>query len=186
MIKKTIIVSLGIIIATIISLLIPVHAATVREYTKVFKEATTICSIYKHTCTVTVVQHDKMFAQTRYMGDIQVSSKLLEVMNERQIRGVLYHEVGHVVFEHIEKTAQYLYESKTRGDYDENYYQEFRRQNEYQADRFATYLIKFTKQKEGLSEALLILTPPEELNKVHKSHPSTNDRIKQIEQILGR
>lgn len=163
-----------------------VQAATPEEYTQVFNEATTACKIYKHPCTITPIEDNKLWAQTRSGGRIEVSTKLLITMNESQVRGVIYHEVGHVVLEHIEKTAEYLYMSKLNKDYNENFFNSFRRQNELQADRFATYLGLFTFKETDLIGALIILTPTDQFYKTHISHPSTADRIQQIEQILGR
>lgn len=162
------------------------QAATVKEYTQVFKEATAVCKVYKHPCTIEAIKDDKMWAITMAQGKIQVSTKLLETMNQAQVRGVVYHETGHAVFQHVEKSAEYMYESMLNGTFDKDYYNEFRRQNELQADRFATYLGLFTLKDTDLIGALIILTPPDDFYKTHPSHPSTNDRIEQIEQILGR
>lgn len=162
------------------------QAATVEEYTQVFNEGISVCKMYNHPCTIKAVPSDSMWAVTMAQGNIQVSTKLLLEMNQPQVRGVVYHEVGHAVLEHIEKTAEYLYDTQRTNSFDKFYYFALRRDFEFQADRFATYLGLFTFKETDLIGALIILTPPEEFYKTQLTHPSTNDRIEQIEKILGR
>ena len=162
------------------------QAATPVEYEQVFNEATMACKVYRKICTITVVPNNNMFAQTKNDGYIEVSSGLLNRMTQPQVRGVIYHEVGHVVLEHVEKNAEYIYMARYNNNFNKDFYFSMRREHEYQADRFAIYLGLFTFKNADLIGALKVITPVEDYYKEHLSHPSTADRIKAMERILRR
>ena len=103
MIKKTLIA-----LTCIVTCAVMVQAATPEEYNKVFNEAIGLCSVYKKKCTIEVIEHPKMWAQTGADARIQVSTELLRRMNEAQVRGAIFHEVGHAVMEHVETTSEHM------------------------------------------------------------------------------
>lgn len=177
-----------VLLAIIIILLaVPVaDAVTDKQRDKVFKEVTILCNIYRKSCTIEIVDNNYLIARTQAFGKIIVSTGMIKTMNEDQFRSVLFHEVGHRVLEHVEKTSQYLYFCKHDKNCDNNYITEMKRRNEYEADRFSVLVLKFTRHKEALSDALLIITPPEHIYTTFPTHPSTADRIKQIDRIMGR
>lgn len=162
------------------------QAATQQEYEQVFNEARAACKVYRTPCSITIVPHRGMFAQTKNDGQIEVSSGLLSYLTQAQVRGVIYHEVGHVVHRDVEKNAEYLYMTRLNNNFNKEFYFSMRRQAELQADRFAIYLGLFTFKDADLIGALIVITPPDEFYKTHLSHPSTADRIKAMERILGR
>ena len=59
----------------------------------------------------------------------------------------------------------------------------FRHSNEYSADEFATRYVLLLNQQNYLPQALTKLTAPSKMNLSTATHPSTNDRIKQINSI---
>lgn len=161
----------------------PAFAVTAEEQIKLFNEAQQLCKLYRTECTVSVVKDNTLAAQTGAYGKIQVSSEMIKRFNENQLRATLYHEVGHVVFKHVETTAEYLYMCNIQRVCNKDYFDNMRRQNELQADRFASHVLKFTGKKNELPEALLILTPPDKINETYPSHPSTAERIERIRRI---
>lgn len=163
----------------------PAFAATKEERELVYKETSTICSIYLTKCTVKEVEDQSMWAVTTPYGKIRVSSGLAETLTEAQLRGVLYHEAGHVVFRHVEKTTKYLEECMPEARCNKNYLEAFKKQNEIQADRFSVLAMVLTGKPEGLSEALKIITPPKDFYKTHPTHPSTAERIYRIRRLLN-
>lgn len=179
MIKK-----LLIALTCIATCAVMVQAATPEEYNKVFNEAIGLCSVYKKKCTIEVIEHPKMWAQTGADAKIQVSTELLRRMNEAQVRGAIFHEVGHAVMEHVEATSEHIAIKKLNGTFDQEKLYEYMRANEYRADRFAVFTGFFTFKDVDLKGALTILTPPEEYYTQHKTHPSTADRIKAIDNIF--
>lgn len=161
-----------------------VWAITPTERDKLFTETVLLCKVFNKRCIVNQVRDDNLWAHTKYYGQIEISTGILETMDVHQVRGVLYHEAGHAILEHVEKTAWYLYNTNQNNTFNEQAFYELRRKYEFQADRFATYIIKLTRQREGLSEALLILVPPQYYHTTSDTHPSVADRIQQIRIIM--
>ena len=153
---------------------------------KVYKEVTNLCKSFGKSCTISERYDDSLGAFTGPQGKIIVTTGLLDAMNENQLRAVMYHEVGHVVFQHPEKLSIYLHYCNHNGTCNKDYIEATRRKDELQADRFAVYVMLFTGKPESLRSALRVLTPPEDYYTTQPTHPSTADRIKQIDRIMGR
>ena len=173
----------SILIILILILLAPiVFAIDTVTRDNLFTEVRILCGAYGKVCYPREVKDDDyMWGQTRDNNTIVLSSGLIKNMNEAQVRGVLFHEVGHVVMRHVDRTIDYLYMCKLKCD--PKVIAEMRRRYEYQADRFATFVSIFTHKEVDLEGALIILTPKEEMNTVQDTHPSTADRIKAIQDI---
>ena len=173
----------SILILIILILLAPiVFAVDSVTRDKLFNEATSLCGIYSKVCRVMQANDDKyMWGQTNPRDEIRLSSALIRRMNEAQVRGVLFHEVGHVVFNHAGRTIDYV--ALCGRQCDPIVISEMRKRYELEADRFATYVGIYTHKEVDLIGALLILTPPEHINSNNPTHPSTADRIKEIRRI---
>ena len=169
------------IVILLILLGLPVMGATILERDLVFKEGELLCKVYGRDCTFTEVTGKDMYAYSTYLDMVFISSKLREIYTKEQLRGVIYHEVGHIVLSHIEK----INKVKTQcGDGCNNeVINNMRRRFELQADRFAVLTSKFLHIKTDLKGGLIIITPPDKYYTTHPSHPSTADRIKQIEEL---
>lgn len=178
MLKRLLTISL-----TVLLTVSQVEAATMQEAQKVFKEGQHICSIYRQQCIIKPVRDKKLLAQTKPYGYIDVSTYLIDKLTIEQLRGVVYHEVGHRVMQHVEKTAEYLYTSKYNGTFDKEYFSEFRKKNELQADKFAVYIGMFTFKSIDLVGALIAITPREDFYIEGETHPSTADRIENIRRL---
>lgn len=152
---------------------------------KLFNEGKTLCDLYQKQCNFTIVNYEGMVAQTRYQGEISLSTGIIKAMTEEQLRGVLFHEVGHVVLRHIEIKGDHYYTCMKNHDCNQEYINNMRREHEYQADRFSTYVCKYGNKRCDLIGALMVLTPPKDMDKTHDSHPSTRDRINAIWRILN-
>lgn len=185
MIKK-LFITLICILTCIVTCTLTVQACSLGEYNKLAEETSGVCQVFKTTCTIKLVEHPKMWAQTKAYGAIEISTELVDKMNEAQVRGVLYHEAGHAVLQHVEKSAEYLYTTKRMGTYNETLYHNMRRQYELQADRFAVFTGILINKDTDLAGALRILTPLDQYYTTHSSHPSTADRINQIQFIQER
>lgn len=173
----------SILILIILVLLAPiVFAVDQATRDKLFTETTALCSIYSKMCTVTEFKDDEyMWGQTGTNDKIRVSSALVKRMNEAQLRGVLYHEAGHVIFNHVGRTIDYL--MMCGKDCNPQAISSMRRRYETEADRFATFVGMYAHKEVDLVGALLILTPREEIYTTQPTHPSTADRIKEIRRI---
>lgn len=172
-----------LIILTLILLAPIVFAISTKDFQQIKNEAESLCTLYNTRCTITVVDSDTPGAITKEFGKIEVSTKLLDILNSYQVRAVIYHEVGHVVLKHVDKTIDYF---AGCGKFcNPDYIAVFRRQYELQADRFSLYTCMFTNKSCDLEGALLKLTPPERVNKSSSSHPSTAKRILQIRRIYN-
>lgn len=173
----------SIAIIVILILLAPiVFAVDQATKDKIFKETTMLCSIYSKMCTITEVRDNKyMYAQTGTRDNIQVSSALVNRMNEAQLRGVMFHEAGHVIFNHVGRTIDYIALCGKQCDIEK--ISLMRKRYEYQSDRFATYVGIYTNKDVDLIGALLILTDPKDMYKNNPTHPCTADRIKEIRRI---
>lgn len=180
---KNILVTILIAVAMLGIAMTPAFGATKKEQDKVIKEAVTLCKIYLKQCTVHIVKYEGLGAQTRYGGDIYITNSLVEKLTEPQMRSVLFHEVGHVVLEHIEKTAQYQQSCEYYKTCNSEALSTVHRNYEYEADRFAVLVTKFTGKPEGLEGALVIITPKDMFNTTHATHPSTADRIQRIRKL---
>lgn len=174
-----------IVLTCIVTCAVSVQAATLQEANIIINETKALCNIYQKKCNVTIVNYEGMVAQTRYGGEISMSTGLIKAMNIDQLRGVMYHEVGHVVLRHIEIKGDHYYTCMKNHSCNQEAINRMRREHEYQADRFSTYVCKYGNKRGDLIGALMILTPPEDLNKTHDSHPSTVDRINAIWRILN-
>ena len=173
----------SVLIILILILLAPiVFAIDTVTRDNLFTEVRVLCGAYGKICYPQEYKDDReMWGQTRNDNVIVLSSGLIKGMNEAQVRGVLFHEVGHVVMRHVDKTIDYL--SMCGLKCDPKAIAEMRRRYEYQADRFATFVGIFTHKEVDLEGALLILTPKEEINTTQDTHPSTADRIRAIQTI---
>lgn len=173
----------SIAIIVILILLTPiVFAVDQATKDKIFKETTMLCSIYSKMCTITEIKDNKyMYAQTGTRDNIQVSSALVNRMNEAQLRGVMFHEAGHVIFNHVGRTIDYLALCGKQCDIEK--ISLMRKRYEYQSDRFATYVGIYTNKEVDLIGALLILTDPKDMYENNPTHPCTADRIKEIRRI---
>ena len=113
------------------------------------------------------------------VANINDDNNSLDDLSYNEIRAVGLHEVGHRVLNHYQKQDKFL----KNWNFDRNELKNFRYNNEFTADLFATLYFKQTKQKNYLPEALLKLTAPDKINISTSSHPSTRIRIEKINQI---
>ena len=155
------------------------NAITLDEQIKIKSELELICTSYKTTCNVRYTDSYIPQAYTTYHGNIVLSSGLTNYLSYNEIRAVGLHEVGHRVLNHYQKQDKFL----KNWNFDRNELKNFRYNNEFTADLFATLYYKQTKQKNYLPEALLKLTAPDKINISTSSHPSTRIRIEKINQI---
>ena len=182
MIKRAIIIITFIFILFLLGGISAV-AITNDEAKSLYKETKMLCLLYGKQCTVVQVKDGGMFAETNANNTIRISTGLLYRMNIPQVRSVLFHEVGHVVFNHVTRTLDYF--DKCGRDCNLTIISEMRKDYELQADRFSTYVCKYAKLPQDLPGALLILTPKEDINKEQPTHPSTARRIEQVWRVLN-
>lgn len=174
--------AISIILLTLLVLMVTalsVTAITIQEAQPIKQEGEFICKLYNTKCDIIFVDNEYPYARTRLYGIINVSNSLVEMMNKDELRSVIYHEVGHRVLKHVEQIATLI----DNPAISKREISEFRYKKELEADRFATLLVKYTKRKEGLSSALLKITPPEFIDKDSPTHPSTRLRIIKIRNI---
>lgn len=173
-----------LILLVIIILLLAVplaDACTPLERDLVFKEGELLCKVYKKDCTFTELRDKHLLIYTTNMDMIFITSRIRELYSKEQLRGAIYHEVGHVVMEHLNKINGV--EAQCGKDCNREVINNMNRRFEFQADKFAVLVSKFLHLKADLEGGLMIITPPEHYYTTHPTHPSTADRIKRIRQL---
>lgn len=175
-------IKLILLIIIILLLSVPLaDASTEIERDLVFKEGELICRVYKKDCDFVEVEDKGMYAYSTGLDMIFISSKLRETFTKEQLRGVVYHEVGHVVLEHVYKLNKF--HGSCGNECNLEVMNNLRRRYEFQADRFAVLVAKYLHIKQDLKGGLIILTPIDKYYTTHPSHPSTADRIRKIEEL---
>lgn len=173
-----------LVLLGVLSIGLSCQASTLIERTKVFNETMDVCRAYHTKCTIGVIQNDRLLANTYEGGRILVSTGMLETMDEKQLRSVIFHEVGHVVMHHVENTKGYIQACKYSNSCNQEFIYQMMRSYELKADRFSVLLTKKLGKPEGLSEALIIITPPKYLFTTSNTHPSTAARVRIIKRIM--
>lgn len=167
----------------IITLLLcsPVYGTTIEDAKQIFKEAQSNCLLHKTICTFKVIQFERPIAYTTY-ANITVSSKMIELLTEDELRGVVFHEVAHAVLQHSRQGQLYI----------ENYYIKykqpvpletaikFRYLKEIEADSYASVLLYLNNQPNKIGDALNKIVPEEYHKENMPTHPSNYNRIQNI------
>ena len=82
--------------------------------------------------------------------------------------------------------ANWLVSVSANKTYTKKAHYNLRRTHEYEADRFASYTLKFTRRPNCLPEALFKIVPPEYWNVEFPTHPSVIDRVHKIKIIIDK
>lgn len=169
------------ILTTLLMLMIPLtcNAITLDEQIKLSNEAKALCTSLNNYCSIRYFESYVPQGYTTYDHSIHLSTGLTNYLDYNETRAVVLHEIGHIVLKHYEKQDKFL---KT-WNLNQKELQTFRHRNEYAADEFGIRYVNLLHQQEYMSQALTKLTAPTKMNLATKSHPSTNDRIKQIKSI---
>lgn len=170
-----------VIITVYLASILTVNGATLQEQEEVLLEGRMLCTIFGVRCTTVIDPSTKVFANTDGTNKITISSELGNILTKDELRGVVYHEVGHASLKHIKKLWFFL----TTQPFDEQELRELRHKHELEADRFASYVLLVTNQPNELVSALKKIVAPEHLDKETKTHPATTERIRRIEAIKG-
>ena len=94
--------------------------------------------------------------------------------------------MGHAVLRHTTREANWLMSVSANKTYTKEAHYNLRRAHEYEADRFASYTLKFTRQPNRLPEALFKIVPPEYWNVEFPTHPSIIDRVHRFKTIINK
>lgn len=178
--KKILITSILLLFGTI------ANAANEVEMTKVFNEVRSICPYYLQQCEPHLVISNSLQAVTHKEKNIYISSGLVKLLDEDELRAVMYHEVGHAVLRHTTREANWLVSTTANGNYSKEAYNNLRRTHEYEADRFASYTLKLMNRNNKLSEALFKIVPSQYWGIEFPTHPATTDRVHRIKMIINK
>lgn len=97
------------------------------------------------------------------------------------LRSIVYHEYAHILCKHSQQTKALLgYIKKNNIIITQDDVTAYRYYQELEADKVASYLMYRDYVPNYLIEALLSVTPKENLYKRTATHPSTYDRIMRI------
>lgn len=181
--KKILKISIGILLFIGLQ---SANAASLESTQKIFDEARGICKIYLKQCEPHLVISNQWQAVTHKEKDIYITSDLVKALTEDELRAVIYHEVGHAVLRHTTREANWLMSVSSNKTYTKEAHYNLRRIHEYEADRFASYTLKFTRRPNCLPEALFKIVPPEYWNVEFPTHPSVIDRVHKIKIIIDK
>ena len=110
--------------------------------------------------------------------------------NERMSQQMAMNLVGAVASEVLGakkgETAQALFDVGVNVGSQPGVRLPYSRKHEYEADRFASYTLKFTRRPNCLPEALFKIVPPEYWNVEFPTHPSVIDRVHKIKIIIDK
>lgn len=158
----------------------PTKAATTTEQAQVIDEVISLCNYYNTYCSVRIVNDFRNVAYTNN-NDITISNTLANNFPKDELRGILYHELGHVLNQHSQRGRAIMNQMQAMGkSITPLEAKQIRHQFEYEADAKATQLLYENKKPQSLSEALLRISEGSDRNKDTISHPSTNQRVRNI------
>lgn len=155
------------------------YGITLDEQIKISNEAKALCTSFNNYCSIRYFESYVPQGYTSYDHSINLSTGLTNYLDYNETRAVVLHEVGHVVLNHYKKQDKFL----ASWNLNMNELKSFRHSNEFSADEFATRYVLLLNQQNYLPQALTKLTAPSKMNTSTSTHPSTNDRIKQINSI---
>ncbi len=158
----------------------PTKAATISEQAQVIDEVISLCNYYNTYCSVRIVDDFRNVAYTKN-NDITISNTLANNFPKDELRGILYHELGHVLNQHSQKGQAIMNQIQTMGkSITPLEAKQIRHRFEYEADAKATQLLYENKKPQSLSKALMRISKGRDRNKDTISHPSTNQRVRNI------
>lgn len=172
--------SIGFIYGLLLITLCAAATSADTPYKDIEVELEKTCVDYKRACDVIISRDINAQASTTENGKIIIGRRALDTLSNRELLAVGYHEVGHWVLKHHIRLNEYVYNNypaTSRG------VMMVRHQHEYEADLFATYLQAMKgDSKNHLPVALKKITPVGAMNTAHFTHPSTNNRIRLMEE----
>lgn len=170
---------IGLLIGSVLWLP-PTKAATISEQAQVIDEVISLCNYYNTYCSVRIVNDFRNVAYTKN-NNITISNTLANNFPKDELRGILYHELGHVLNQHSQKGQIIMQQIQTAGRSITPFeVKQIRHKFEYEADTKATQLLYENKKPEALSDALIRISEGSDRNKDTISHPSTNQRVNNI------
>lgn len=154
-------------------------AATKAEIVQLYQEIVTLCNTE---CKPVFYKDDtSLRAYSNIDNTINISSAMLYVMPIEYLRSIVYHEYAHLVCKHSQQTKALLeYVKKNNIIITQDDVTAYRYYQELEADKVACYLMYRDYIPNYLIDALLVVTPKENIYKRTATHPSTYDRIQRI------
>lgn len=159
------------------------QAATLSEQAEVLSQAKQLCNVYLVKCDTRILDTELLQAYTDGKNTITISTAMGNYLTKDELRSVLFHEVGHAAMRHMYRQRMLLEQSRTSFNLDE--WIAMRHRHELEADKFASYNLKFLGFPNRLEEALRKIIRDDMLDSSTKTHPATTERIKIIRQIKG-
>ena len=154
-------------------------AATKAEIVQLYQEIVTLCNTE---CKPVFYKDDtSLRAYSNIDNTINISSAMLYVMPIEYLRSIVYHEYAHIICKHSQQAKALLdYIKKNNIIITQNDITVYRHYQELEADKIACFLMYRDYIPNYLIDALLSVTPKENLYKRTATHPSTYDRIQRI------
>ena len=177
---KNIIISLIILISTIIQ----VNAASLNDAYKVKNELEYICMKFDRPCLIIYVNSITIQGYTNPDGTIILTSSLVNKLTYNELKAVGLHEIGHHILQHHKLIRDF--QKKHNYVVSDAELKEFAHGYETQADYFATAYYIYFNEHNYLIDALQTVIGKDKLNRETKSHPSAEQRIKNIKEYQRR
>lgn len=175
---------LVLILTLLITTALNVNAMSLVEQVKVIKDTVDTCNKYNVACEVQVHKTNLLQATSNAQNQIKYSTAILNYLPYDEMKSVAYHEIAHLILQHPHQTQRLLFNSFRFNQPMPAYIMiEHKHSNEYQADWYASYMMKLDNVPNKLDTAIQLLTPINNYHKQSISHPSTYSRVQRIKQF---
>lgn len=164
-----------------IVVLVLIFGAKTFPYTLLYMEISNLCREYNDECYVKMNTCDKANAYTDG-GTIYLCREMVNLLNLDELRGVLYHEVSHIILDHPSKMLEY--DKQLEGLPKDKKYSlmaQYRNESEMEADSLAVELLIEKDKPVKLIQSLHKTT---RYSKQTFTHPSLIQREENIRRAM--
>lgn len=176
-----------IIVILLLSLLVKsnkVLALTSYEFIRFNNYAATMCNKAKPKCKIEYNFTDSPIARTEVDNKIVISKIFIEKCTEKEMLSIFLHEYGHHINRHPQITEKLPLKNGLHMTlYNPKKYQEFRHNNEFEADRYSVRMTCKLYNGAELDKVLLKLERDYGLKQrvaANLTHPTVYERAKRI------
>lgn len=161
---------------------LPCHAMTTQEQKSLVDEIKQSCIKFNTECQVAVIPTKQYKAYSDNHSNLKISQGLLDNFTKEEVRSAAFHELSHLSLEHPTFWKKYT-DKNNLVVVPVTITKPIRHMHEYQADSYASHLLYISGYPNKLDEVLMKLVPEQARNIETNTHPSINNRIRNIQRI---